>query len=131
MKTFKEYITEIATLREENLLIESFLDEMANLVPDDTGLQYVVWLGEVGGQHGPRVKVSNTRGKMNASSCFVMSVDKNPCVLTPKSCKLKQSEIDDISDWIKLNYEALIALWNVFETGAGSATKIIASLEKI
>lgn len=128
MKTFKEYSSE---LTEEKILIESFLDEMANLVPEDTGLPYVIWLGEVGGQHGPRIKVSNTRGKMNSNSCFVMSVSKTPQVLTPKSCKLKQHEVDDISDWIQLNYDKLMELWNVFETGNGSAAKILASLSKI
>jgi hypothetical protein len=60
-----------------------------------------------------------------------MSVSKTPQVLTPKSCKLDQREIDDISDWIQLNYEKLMGLWDVFETGNGSAAKLITSLSKI
>lgn len=128
MKTFKEYNSE---LNEETLILESFLDETSNLPPADTGLPYVVWLGEVGGQHGPRIKVSNTKGKMNKSSCFVMSVSKTPALLTPKSCKLKQHEVNDISDWIQLNYDVLMDLWDVYETGDGSTAKLISSLKRI
>jgi len=119
------------SLNQERMIIESFLDEMANLPSADTGLGYFIWIGEVGGQHGPRVKVSNSHGKMNVNNCFVMSVAKIPEVLTPRSCKLRKSEVDDISDWIKLNYDVLMKMWNVYETGNGSIIKLQDKLKKI
>ena len=69
---------------------------MANLAPKDTGLSVVVWMGEIGGLHGPRIKVSNIKGKFSSSDNFVVSVDKNPSVLTPNSAKLKSDEIEDV-----------------------------------
>ena len=128
MSEFLDYRKEIS---QEKLVIESFLDEMANLPSADTGLGYFIWIGEVGGQHGPRVKISNSRGKMNTNNCFVMSVAKIPEVLTPRSCKLKKSEVDDISDWIKLNYVVLMDMWKVYETGTGSIIKLQDKLKKI
>lgn len=128
MITYKEYAAELVA---EKLIIEGFLDEMANFPADDTGLDYFIWMGEVGGQCGPKIKVSNTRGKMNKADCFVMSVSKNPQVLTPKSCKLSNSKIEDISDWIILNYGILMKMWKVYETGTGSLTKLILQLQKL
>lgn len=124
MHTFKEYLF-------EKQIIEGFLDEMANLNPDDTGIEYVIWVGEVGGQHGPRIKVSNTKGKMNSSDCFVMSVSKEPEVLTPWSCKLPASKVEDISDWIKENYIVLMKLWKAYESGTGSTTDLIRQLQPL
>lgn len=120
MKSFQEY-----------LLLESSVNEMANLPSADTGIPYFVWIGEIGGQHGPRIKVSNTKGKMNSTDCFVVSVSLTPVVLTPSSCKLKRSEIDDIKDWIILNYSVLMKMWKVYETGEGSIIDLQFKLKKI
>lgn len=131
MKTFLQYLDEQQELLVESNIIEAFLDEMSNLTSSDTGLDYVIWVGEVGGQHGPRVKVSNTRGRMNKDSCFVMSVAKEPQLITPKSCRLKSSEVDEISDWIKLNYGILMKMWKVYETGNGSLISLQNQLLKL
>lgn len=115
----------------ERIIIESMLDEMANLTPDDTGLPYVIWMGEVGGQHGPRIKVSNVRGEMQQSNCFVISVSHEPEVLTKLSCKLSQADVDDIADWIRLNYDVLMRMWKAYETGTGSLIASQTELVKI
>lgn len=115
---------------EDRILAEPML-EMANLHPDDTGLHRVIWIGEVGGQHGPRIKVSNLKGKYSKSDNFVISVNKDPIVLTPKSMKISQDELDNILDWVKLNYSELMELWNAFESGSGSITKLLTKLKKI
>lgn len=44
-----------------------------------------------------------------------MSVLIDPIVLTPISMKLLISMINDIKDWIKLNYDDL--MWKINETG--------------
>lgn len=111
-------------------MVEGFIMEMANINPDDSGLDYVIWVGPVGGKHGPRVKVSNIKGKMT-NDAFVMSVSKTPEVLTPHTCKLKNSEIDDIRDWIKLNYDVLYNFWKFGESGEGSFVKLYMALRKL
>lgn len=128
MESFAEYRKLII---EERLVIESFLDEMANWSPGDTGLPFVVWMGEVGGQHGPRLKVCNVPGKMRANDCFVVSVSKDPQILTPKSCKVKQAHRDDLTDWVVLNYDVLMELWRAYESGDGSMVAIQTKLRKI
>lgn len=115
----------------EQLILDSFVMEMANLPTQKTGLTRVIWFGEVGGQHGPRIKVSNVPGKFDRNDNFVMSVEKNPRVLTPNSCKLGKSDIDDISDWIKINYEVLMDLYYVFENeGLNPTTGIISDFDE-
>lgn len=118
-------------LSEEDLILEAPMNEMANLFPDETGLDRIIWFGEVGGQHGPRIKVSNIKGKFSQSDNFVISVDKNPKVLTPKSMKIKSSELEDLFDWVKLNYDDLMKMWKMYETGTGSPNQILLSLKKI
>lgn len=96
----------------------TYLSEMANLRPTRTGLPYVMWFGEVGGQHGPRIKVSNTPGRFNRGSNFSISVSPDPEVVTPPtSVEISRSELTQIFRWIQLNYDDLMLLWQIFETG--------------
>lgn len=106
------------------------MHEMANLYPQKTGLPVVMYFGEVGDQHGPRIKVSNTTGKFNKSDNFVVSVDTNPEIKAGKA-KFAQSELDDIFDWIKLNHDVLMQLWQIHETGDGDVDTALAALKKI
>lgn len=98
-------------------ILNSPMFEMANLFPNVTGIPYAIWFGEVGGQHGPRIKVSNIKGKFAANDNFVIVVSKEPWIATPKSCKLSKSEMDDIFDWIILNYDILMDMWQMYENG--------------
>lgn len=47
----------LSDLKESEIMLE-----VANLPSRATGVGYVMYFGEVGGQHGPRIKVSNTPG---------------------------------------------------------------------
>jgi hypothetical protein len=115
----------------EQEILNAIMIEMANLFPANTGLPVAVWFGEVGGHHGPRIKVSNLKGKFSSSSNFVVSVSKEPKVLTPSSVKLKKDEVENIIDWIKLNYDSLMEMWKIYESGDGDLTPILAGLKKI
>lgn len=123
---FSEFISEDQILEEADLMLE-----MANLHYDDTGIPYVMWLGEVGGQHGPRIKVSNVKGKFQTNNYFVITVDKDPSVVTPKSMHLPPMELQNIIDWIMLNYDCLMRLWDMYESGSGSIAKELQNLKKI
>jgi hypothetical protein len=122
-------LTELMMTEED--VLRAPMCEMANLYPSKTGLPCVVWFGVIAGQHGPRIKVSNTPGKFDVSNCFVMSVSREPVVLTPKSVKLSVSQIEDVSDWVRLNYEALMDLWTIHETGDGDVEEVLGRLQKV
>lgn len=115
----------------ENLILNSPMHEMANLNPESTGIGYVIWLGKVGGQHGPRIKVSNSKGEFNEQNNFVISVDKEPRIITPKAVKISSDDVDDVVDWIKRNYMILMELWVAYETGKGDVIFLLSKLEKI
>lgn len=115
----------------ERQILEVVMTEMANLFPIKTGLPTVIWFGEVGGQHGPRIKVSNIKGKFAQNDNFDISVEKEPRVLTPRAVKLKVSDIEDIFDWIKINYDDLMKLWEIYESGDGDVDPLLASLKKV
>jgi hypothetical protein len=115
----------------EAQILAAPMNEMANLYPTKTGLPVVVWFGEVGGQHGPRIKVSNIAGKFASHSCFVVNVAKEPEVLTPKSAELSTAKIEEVFDWVKLNYDELMELWKIHETGDGDADEVLSRLKKI
>jgi hypothetical protein len=121
-------INEILT---EEEILAAPMNEMANLYPVETGLPVVIWFGEVGGQHGPRVKVSNAPGRFDSMNCFVMSVSKNPSIYTPNSVRLSADKVQDVMDWIMLNYTDLMELWKIHETGNGNAQQVLARLQKI
>ena len=118
-------------LDEEEAILSATMCEMANLFPNETGLERVIWFGEVGGQHGPRIKVSNIKGKFALDDNYVISVAKNPRVLTPKSMKINQSELDDLFDWVKINYDNLMKMWKIYESGNGDLIPLLSALKKI
>jgi hypothetical protein len=124
---FSEFLSE----DQQRVLVEADLFEMANLNPDDTGLKYVIWIGEIGGQHGPRIKVSNVKGKFAKTDNFVISIEKEPVNLTPKFTKISKADEEDVKDWVKLNYEILIQLWKMYETGEGNSLILLGKLKKL
>jgi hypothetical protein len=73
---------------------------MTVLKIEDTGLDYPIRLGKVGGQHGPRIKVSNIKGVYKGTShSFVMSIDKNPLHKDGKVL-IPTKSLKDIQDWV-------------------------------
>jgi hypothetical protein len=118
-------LSELSDKQEEHLMFE-----MANLYPQKTGLSVVMYFGEVGGQHGPRLKVSNTPGKFNTSDNFVVSVSENPEVKAGKE-KISQAALSQIFEWVKLNYTELMELWKIHETGDGDVDSVLAKLKKV
>jgi hypothetical protein len=116
---------------DEATLVAQPINEMAGLPVSDTGLPVFLWIGKVGGQHGPRIKVSNIKGKFADDDCFVISVGTPPQVMTPKYMRLKQFELDTVLDWVTLNHDELMELYQMYETGNGSVVDILSRLKKI
>lgn len=96
------------------IISEEQLWEMARVKPADSGLSWIIFVSSreyAKQRHWARVKVSNIPGKFANDDNFVVSIDKQPAVLegTPRMSK---SELKDIFDWIKLNYDVLLKYWN-------------------
>lgn len=121
----------LTELLDEQVILAAPMNEMANLFPPSTGLSTIIWFGEVGGQHGPRIKVSNVKGKFALNDNFVISVGKEPRVLTPKAVKLKSADLNNVLDWVKLNYDDLMLMWNMYESGDGDPNPILLNLKKL
>jgi len=92
------------------------LNEMAQNTPKRTGLASPIWIGKIGGQHGPRIKVSNDYHWYNTNNSFVVTISKNPRVVSG-TCKLDNDELQDIFEWVILNYDILYKIYNAIETG--------------
>ena len=127
---YNSYMKFEDTLSEEKI-ISSFLMEMANIPTAQSGLSYMIWLGEVGGQHRPRIKVSNIKGKSPKTDSFVVTVSKQPKILTPKYCKIPKKDVEDIFDWIVLNYDDLMSIYGMFEDDVGNPFDVILNLKKL
>jgi len=100
------------------LLENRLVMEMANLQTIETGLVSIVFVSTRGkAKHGPRIKVSNIAGRMHPDDNFTVTVDPNPRVIG--KCKLKNSQLDDIIDWVILNRTHLEKIWREGDTMTG------------
>ena|ERR1700737_4649248 len=87
---------------------------MSGLRADKTGLPnsiYIWFSTDMGMSHGPRIKVSNTRGKYNKTDNFSMSISDNPIVVAGTAKDFKPYELVAIGKWILLNKDLLIKFW--------------------
>jgi len=82
---------------------------MSNLSPKKTGLPFVVWISPKGGaKHDIRVKIS--RGP-NATPSEMRTVALRPDLHVIGKGDLAPRERDLLREWVKLNFDALLAFW--------------------
>ena len=110
MKNFKEFVDE-----------EYIVNEMANYIQADTGLTVMVWVDETGidgnYRHSePRIKFQNDNNtRWNRGNSLSMIIDPvEPYIPNDQinKCKLKEYEVQMIKNWVVLNYEVLMKIWN-------------------
>jgi hypothetical protein len=84
---------------------------MTNLSPRMTGLPMSVWVSPRGNaRHDVRVKVNMTHGRqMTIENTAVVAVRPVPRVLAGR---LSADDRRAVSDWIRLNFDAITAYWN-------------------
>ena len=93
--------------------------EMANLYSHETGLEYGIWIGKIGGQHGPRLKVSNAKGRWRANDNFTISIEEEPKLKSKKEyMKISAYDYNQVVKWIQINFNRLMTLWWMFEHNA-------------
>src|SRR5688500_15959808 len=84
--------------------------EMANLSARTTGLPLTVWVSPRGNaQHDVRIKVSLTPGRMEGTDTAVVAVRPEPRLLHGE---IEPRDLERIVAWIRLNRDALVALWD-------------------
>lgn len=96
------------------ILNEDLIAEMARVDPSLSGINVVIFVSSkqyVDGKHWARIKVSNVIGKYSKDDNFSVSISKQPKVVAGK-VKIKNSDLQDIFDWILLNYDVLMNYWN-------------------
>lgn len=108
MKTLHEFILE----REYEFTSSVQIDEMANLGKRTTKLPCVVYVSSKKGvAHGPRIKVNADYSERWCGNSFTITISDNPRVIG-NTFKIKQTDIEDITDWVKLNKTCLLEYWN-------------------
>jgi len=103
-------------------------EAMANLRPEDTGIENaIIWIssGEYSGakiQHGPRIKVmkGTTRTKEALKDAVTVRLTNPPEILGDLSGKLKKQVIKFVNE----NRDTLIRYWN-FEIGTLELGKLL------
>ena len=114
MKTFADFVIEKKILESDNFITEENLYEMARVQKKNSGLPQMIFVStrDYGtGNHWARIKVSNVPGTFSKNDNFSVTVSKTPKVVGSTS-KYSTSEMNDIFDWIVLNYDTLIKYWN-------------------
>ena len=84
---------------------------MTNLSPRMTGLPMSVWVSPRGNaRHDVRIKVNTIHGRyMTIDNTAVVALRPTPRVVAGR---LDADDQDAVADWIRLNYDAILAYWN-------------------
>jgi len=85
---------------------------MANIYPATSGLSMTVWVRPRSNErHGPRIKVCTIPGaRMLADHLVTVTLPPTIQVIPPGS--LSATDLRAVSDWIRLNEDAITAHWD-------------------
>jgi len=114
MNILKQLLDLITINNDDCLISESQLNEMARVREIYSGIPYHIYVSTklpVKGLHGPRIKVSNIKGTYSSTDNFVVTISKDP-VNKAGTPKCSDVQLEDIKDWVKLNYKQLMKYWN-------------------
>jgi len=91
---------------------DNILYEMSNLNSKNTGMEKgYIWVSSKRGPHSARVKFSYTTLKSESDPSLIVSISTSPEVILNK-IKATKKEQDQVIEFVKLNYDLLINLWN-------------------
>lgn len=87
------------------------LFKMANLTPDETGLDRVVWVSEKGNaKHAARIKVSPIAGnRIQSDGLVTVTLDNDPRVIGDVRAI---GDLQKIKKFIRRNRKILLSYWN-------------------
>jgi len=88
---------------------------MWQISPSDTGIDNIVMFLSMesveGKLHGPWLRISNTPNKLDITNYYAVSISNNP-VIECGEPKISIETQKQIIEWIKLNLDLLINMWN-------------------
>jgi hypothetical protein len=91
------------------------LFEMANVRPNKTGLDMVIYIGtrHPGVKHGPRIKVSKNYGDKVSPDFFSIRFDSSGLVevVHTNTGNIKQKDVEKCVDFVRNNLDVLLKLW--------------------
>ena len=133
MQTKPEFILAVEpTLREEFAQFgDDDVVEFVNLTSKQTGIDGVVFISTVMGQHGPKVKYFTKTGKDQPS--FSVSIAANARVVASSlPDRVVARAAPDVIKWVHLNQDALLRFWNDGDTWSfDEVTAFATSLKKL
>lgn len=92
------------------------LFEMANLRQSETGLPMIIWadVDRKGSHNLPRLKVSTSHAtRVGDADLVSVSIEDKPIILQKdKQGALSSPDMKAVSEYIRLNKEALLGYWN-------------------
>lgn len=100
------------------------LTEMSNLFPEDTGLDFTVWISTRSGRerHNARIKISNSEGEAT------IMIWGNPKIKSKKGkIYISGKQLKNIEKFIELNRDTLMSHWN----GEISSAEFVRRIRKI
>lgn len=105
---------------------------MANVPPRQSGLpgSIVVFCGPAIPQHGPRIEVSNIRGRMVPTDTFSVSIEDQPQVVAGSPRGFSQAELQAVYGWVTKNQALLLDYWNADSTNLDTLT-FLQRLQKV
>lgn len=107
MKTYKQFLLE----REYQVYDNIAINEMANISKTSTGLPCKIYISDrLGANRGPRIKVNADYSDTWSGNSFTITISDTPTVIG-NTCKIKESDIEEIKDWILLNKDILLKYW--------------------
>ncbi len=84
--------------------------DMANLLPDLTGLPFVVFISQRGGARHDDVRIKLARSaRVRPSEMLTVALRPGPRLIRGE---MNASEFDLVRRWIELNRDVLIDYWN-------------------
>jgi hypothetical protein len=107
MKTYKQFLLE----REYQVYDNIAINEMANISKTSTRLPCKIYISDrLGVNHGPRIKVNADYSDKWSGNSFTITISDTPTVIG-NTYKVKESDIEEIKDWILLNKDILLKYW--------------------
>lgn len=98
----------------DRLIEQAYLWEMATVAKQKTNLKVLVYISPKQGSHGPRIKFLNDYGnRMIPEKLVSMTIEDEPRIIDTKNkIVISQTDLDKLKQWVILNKQVLLDLWN-------------------
>lgn len=114
---------------------EKLYVEMISLRGSNFGLsssEYAIHISTRTGKLGPRIKVFKLSNRKRRAIPYVMiSIEAEPVIIKENNLKLPSDVEKEVKQWVSINHDVLLELWNFEKTDAVFIMEFLERLEKI